>query len=134
MSNKPDNVVYNEEFNTYDAFLKPYATSFTAPVIKKVDTISWKKENIHQANSQFKSTFEEIKKQYQALLEEYQYNDIIYAAKFNFKPIVGEVYHLYKRGNDDFFLSILSPKECSFNYIGSYRLSSDKVWKKIEEI
>ena len=39
---KPDNVVFNEKNNTYDAHLKPYATSVGAPVITIEDTVAWK--------------------------------------------------------------------------------------------
>ncbi|WGH74266.1 DUF2452 domain-containing protein [Tenacibaculum tangerinum] len=131
MSKKPDNVVFNEASGVYDAFLKPYATSFSAPVIKATDVVSWKKQHVHQANAQFSAVFQELKKQYNNLINEYQYNEIIYSAKFNFEPIVGNTYHLYKRENQEFFLSILAPQECDFNFIGSFKLNSDKIWKKI---
>ncbi|MGB1042300.1 MAG: DUF2452 domain-containing protein [Tenacibaculum sp.] len=131
MPKKPDNVVFNEETQTYDAFLKPYATSFSAPAIKANNLVNWKKQNIHQANSQFNSVFDEIKNQYKALLEEFQYNELIYSSKFSFEPIVGKTYHLYKNKKQELFLSILAPNECNFNFMGSYRFNSDKIWKKI---
>ncbi|GFD71379.1 GTP-binding protein [Tenacibaculum sp. KUL113] len=132
MKKKPDNVVFNEETNEYDAYLKPYATNFTAPVIKESNSISWKKQNIYQANAQFLASFEEIKQQYNNLVKEYQYNELIYSAKFNFEPIVGKVYHLYRKEKNTLFLSILSPDECGFNFVGSFQLNSDKVWKKVK--
>lgn len=131
MSKKPDYIVYNEEEQRYDAFVKPYASNLAAPVIEQPDTVNWKKTNIHSANSQFKATFDEIKEQYQALMQEYQYNQLIYNAKFNFEPIVGHVYHLYSK-QETYFLSLLAPEECTFTFVGSFQLNSDKIWKKID--
>ena len=131
MSKKPDNVVFNEETNKYDAYLKPYATSFTAPAIKANNVVSWKKQHIYHANAQFATIFEEIKQQYNTFVKEYKYNELIYSAKFNFKPIVGKLYHLYKKENNNLFLSILAPDECNFNFVGSFELNSDKIWKKV---
>ncbi|MDO6812843.1 DUF2452 domain-containing protein [Tenacibaculum soleae] len=130
MEKKPDNVVFNSDTNTYDAFLKPYATSFTAPAIKAGNAVNWKNQQIKKANSQFYTIFNEIKEQYNALQKQHQYNEIIYNAKFNFQPIVGELYHLYKRKNQEFFLSILAPEECNFNFVGSFQLNSDQIWMK----
>ena len=130
MDKKPDNVVFNEEKQKYDAHLKPYATDLSAPVIHVPNVLSWKKNNIHSANANFKASFDEIKSRYKELLEIYEYNNLIYGAKFNFKPILGEVYHLYT-GKDGLFLSILSPNECSFSHVGSFKLNTDKVWEKI---
>lgn len=132
MKDKPDNVVFNKETNVYDAFLKPYATSFTAPAIKANNLVNWKQQNIQNVNAQFSTLFDEVKSAYSKLIEEYRYNELIYNSKFSFQPIVGNVYYLYKRKNGELFLSILSPKECNFNYVGSFKLNSDKIWKKQE--
>lgn len=131
MSKKPDNIVFNEDTNTYDAYLKPYATNLSSPVIKITDTISWKKQNIYKANNQFNAEYEELKEAYQLLMNKYQYNDIVYNSRFSFEPIVGKTYHLYKKKEDDLFLSILAPNECNFNFVGSFLLTSDKIWQKI---
>lgn len=131
---KPDLVVFNEESQQYDAALKPYGTSASSPVIKPLNTASWKNDGIHRVNKQLKSKFDEVKKEYEALMEKFQYNDLIYNAKFNFEPIFGENYHLYNNKNNEPFLSIIAPDQCSFEYLGSFRLNTDKMWEKIEEI
>lgn len=131
-SKKPDQIVFNQEKQQYDAFSRDYITSISGPKIELPDVVSWKSNNIYAANKHFMSGFEDIKQSYENLMEVYQYNVMIYAAKYNFEPIVGHVYHLYKKSDASFFLSILQPNECNFNYIGSFRLNSDKVWKKIE--
>lgn len=131
---KPDLVVFNEESQQYDAALKPYGTSASSPVIKPLNTASWKNDGIHRVNKQLKSKFDEVKKEYEALMEKFQYNDLIYNAKFNFEPIFGENYHLYNNKNNEPFLSIIAPDQCSFEYLGSFRLNTDKMWEKIEDI
>ena len=112
---KPDNVVFNTETQKYDAALKPYATSVGAPVINITDTIAWKNRSIHKINRQVEAKYVELKAEYDKMMREFEYNKLIFQAKFNFEPIIGEVYHLYKRGNGASFLSIIAPDECNFH-------------------
>jgi hypothetical protein len=65
------------------------------------------------------------------MLKEYEVNKLLFNAKFNFEPLVGEVYHLYKRANNDYFLSIIAPNQCQFNWQGSYYLNTDQIWSKV---
>ena len=127
---KPDNVVYNEDSQSYDASLKAYGTDLGAPSITTPDTAAWKNRNIAKVNSHIKTKYLELKKEFDAIIEEYEYNNLVYNAKFNFEPVVGEIYHLYKDNADQPFLSIISPQECSFNFVGSFYLSADGIWKK----
>ena len=129
-SKKPDNVVYDTDSDTYNASLKPYGTDLGAPAITTTDTLAWKNRNISKVNSHLKAKYLEIKKEYDAILEEYQFNSLIYNSKFNFEPIVGNVYHLYKDAAEKSFLSIISPSECNFDFVGSFYLNADGIWKK----
>jgi len=128
---KPDAVVFNEEDQKYDAALKPYATDLGAPVITTDDTIAWKNSNIHKVNQEIKAKYDELKAQYDALIQEFEYNNLVYGAKFNFEPIVGQTYHLYKNKEEEPFLSIIAPTECSFSHLGSFKLTSDKMWEPL---
>jgi hypothetical protein len=127
----PDNVVFNEDTQKYDAFLKPYPTNLTAPVITTNDTIAWKNRSIQKVNQKLKATFLELKNDYEKMVKEYEYNNLLFNAKFNFEPIVGEIYHLYKRDNDVAFLSIIAPEQCRFNWQGSFYLNADQIWSKV---
>ncbi|APY00512.1 DUF2452 domain-containing protein [Lacinutrix venerupis] len=131
-SKKPDNVVFNQETQQYDAALKPYATNVGAPAIHVKENITWKNKNVIKANKQLKARYLEIKAEYDKIIEELEYNNLVYNAKFNFEPILGETYHLYKDKNGQPFLSIISPTECNFNFIGSFYLTSEHMWKKID--
>lgn len=131
-SKKPDQVVFNEETNTYDAGLLPYATNSAAPKITPTDLTGWKNSNVNKVNHQIKTEYEELKAQYERLMTQFEYNNLIYSAAFNFEPIVGQVYHLYEKKNGSIFLSIISPNECNFKFKGSFKLNEDKMWIRID--
>ena len=129
---KPDQVVYDEESKKYTAALMPYATNIGAPVITTGDTIAWKNRNIHKVNTQINTKYLELKAEYDAMMAQFEYNKLVYSAKFNFEPLSGETYHLYRNKNKEPFLSVISPEECNFDFVGSFRLKADQMWEKIE--
>ncbi len=130
---KPDQVVFNEDSQTYDAALKPYATNVGAPAIEITDTTTWKNKNIYKANKQIQAKYLELKAEYEHMMQELEYNNLVYNARFNFEPLIGETYHLYKDKNAEPFLSIIAPNNCNFDYIGSFYLNSEQLWKKTED-
>ena len=131
MAKKPDLVVFDEDTQQYNAAVIPYATSASSPVIKPLNTATWRNDGVDRVNKQFKSKFDELKKEYEAMMVQFKYNDLVYNAKFNFEPIIGEVYYLYNDKNEESFLSIIQPDQCNFNYLGSFRLNSQKMWEKL---
>ena len=128
---KPDNVVFNTETQKYDASLKPYATSVGAPIIIPTDTVAWKNRSINKINHKVSAKYLELKAEYENMIQEFEYNKLIFNAKFSFEPIIGEVYHLYQRENNESFLSLISPEQCNFKSIGSFYLNASQVWEKI---
>ena len=128
---KPDNVVFNTETQRYDAALKSYATSVGAPVITTTDTVDWKNRSIRKVNQKVQTKYLELKAEYDKMMAEFEYNNLIFNAKFTFEPLVGDVYHLYKRENGETFLSIIAPNECNFNAMGSFYLNADQIWEKV---
>lgn len=128
---KSDQVVFNEDTQRYDASLKPYATNVGAPAIKVSDNSTWKNRNILKANKQIQAKYLELKAAYDKMMEELEYNNLVYNARYNFEPIVGETYHLYRDKNEQPFLSIIAPSDCNFDFIGSFKINSEFVWKKV---
>lgn len=128
---KPDNVVFDQEIQKYDAALKPYATNIGAPVITPTDSIAWKNRSINKVNHKVKTKYLELKAEYERMIHEFEYNQVIFNAKFNFEPIIGEVYHLYERENAESFLSLIAPHQCNFNTLGSFYLNADQIWEKV---
>lgn len=129
---KPDNVVYDEDKKRYDAALKPYATNVGAPKIEASDSLAWKKRSIHKVNQKMQAKYLEIKKEYEAMMAEFEYNKLILGAQFSFEPIVGQEYYLYKRENEELFLSLIEPEYCNFDFMGSFYLNAELVWQKTE--
>lgn len=129
---KPDNVVFDEASQRYDASLKPYASDIGAPVITTTDTVAWKNRNIHAVNKQINAKYLELKQEYDELIERFEYNNLVYSAKFNFEPVVGNTYHLYRNKKQEAFLSVIAPHECNFDYVGTFKLNADKLWNRVE--
>jgi len=126
----PDLVVWNES-NGYDAKLKEYPTSISAPAFEAPNMSLVKTA----AGKKMISTFErerlEIIEKMKRLYEEYETSMMVWNSKISFEPTVGHTYHLY-----DFLdgptLSLISPDEWSKReyYIGSYVLTADNRWEK----
>jgi len=128
---RPDNVVFNEESQTYDASLKPYATNLGAPSITSTDTTAWKNRSINKVNHKIQAKYLELRAEYEKMMEEFEYNKLIFEAKFSFEPVIGENYHLYQRENGECFLSMIRPDECNFNNVGSFYLTAEQTWVKV---
>lgn len=126
-SKKPDRIVYSDEAG-YNANVLPYATTVGAPVIRVDDIVSWKSRGITNVNKEFANKFEELKLQYQNLMQEYEWNELVYNAKFSFEPVVGEIYHLYRDDSGINFLSLIGPTEWNKEHIATLKLNSDKKW------
>lgn len=134
MKNKkkyPDQVVYDEE-KGFNASLLPYATNVGAPAIVTEDITSWKQRGVNKVNHQLKTKYEELKAEYQKMIEELQWNELVYTSKFNFEPVIGEVYHLYTSNGGEIFLSLISPSEWDRKCIGSFKLNSEQKWIKLD--
>ena len=122
--NKPDNFVDNPG-------LMPYGTNIGAPSIKPDNIENWKNSKIIKVNKEFLNRYESLKKQYDELIEEFKWNDIIYGSKFNFEPVVGETYHLYYGQTGKKFLSLIEPNQLNKEHIGTFTLNFDNKWIKI---
>ena len=112
----------------------PYATTVGAPLMRIDDVVSWKSRGISNVNKQFESKFNELKSQYQSLIEEFECNKLVYNAKFSFEPVVGEIYHLYKGTDGVNFLSLIGPNEWNKEHLGTFKLNSDKKWIVLNKI
>lgn len=123
-------MVYNEE-DGYNAHLLPYATNVGAPVIQTDDVDLWKQRGVNKVNKQLETKFNELKEEYQRLVDEFKWNDLVYKAKFSFEPVIGETYHLYVGNDGNIFLSLISPNEWNREHFGSFKLDSNQKWVKL---
>jgi hypothetical protein len=128
---KPDNVVYSDQ-NGYNASVLSFPTSVGAPVILLDDVAAWKSRGIATLNKEFENKFNELKIQFEKLMDEYHWNELVYSAKFSFEPVVGEIYHLYSGDDGVNFLSLIAPTEWNKEHLGTLKLNSDKKWILID--
>ena len=72
---------------------------------QRVEKYLIKLRNVEKVNKRILKKYSELNEEMQKLISDYNTNQLIYSAKFNFEPLIGETYHLYsgKDGN----LSIL---------------------------
>lgn len=126
-SKKPDNIVFSED-KGYNASVLPYSTNVGAPVIKVDDIVSWKSRGVSNVNKLFENKFNELKIQYENLMKEYEWNELVYNARFSFEPVIGEIYHLYTGDDGINFLSLISPQEWNKEHVATFKLNSEKKW------
>ena len=124
MEKKPDNVSDNPG-------ILPYGSNVGAPAIFVNDIQHWKEPRIISVNQQFEDKFLELKKEYEKLIEEYKWNELVYRAKFSFEPVIGKIYYLYCDKNEKLFLSLISPNEWKQKYIGTFKFNYNNKWTKI---
>jgi len=129
---RPDNIVFDEESQEYNANLLAYGTNIGAPSIEPTGVSAWINTSLNSFNHSFKNKIELLKNEYQSLIDAYEVNELVYNASMNFEPIIGKVYHLYfsnkKRKN---FLSLIPPESWRMEYVGSFTLNNDKIWKQV---
>lgn len=112
--------------------LLPYGIVPSAPAIQLPNVDLFKKNKSQTVKHHFESKFQELKKQYEDMLQEIHINDMIYAARYNFVPIVGKTYHLYQSGQEH-ILSMIEPEKWNkYTFVGSFRLASTDIWERVD--
>lgn len=129
-SDKPDLVVWDTEKGYYQKGLS-YGSNLSAPAISLENVSGWKQANVEQANTNFKTRFDEIKEELERLVNEVKINELVYSAKYSFIPVMGQPYHLYKKADGSTFLSLVPPNTWKQEYLGSFKLDTDHKWFKI---
>lgn len=127
---KPDLVVWDEERGYYQKELT-YGSNQGAPAIKLEDVTGWKNSQIQTVNKQFKNRYDELKEEFQKLIDEVKSNELVYSSKYSFIPVVGESYYLYDKGDGTTFMSLIEPTQWNQKYLGTYKLDSFYKWVKL---
>jgi hypothetical protein len=123
----------------------PYPVSRLAPAMELVDlakTIS-DADNTIRTNAtgklsviarQIKSLQDEARQ----ILEQAQRDQNLHRARCNCQRIVGKTYHLYRDDREEYYFSLLSPKDWRdqppHKYEGAYRLENDMSWTALDEL
>ncbi len=124
--------------------LLPYAHTVGGVVIKPIDKGKVKGRAVSSMYEQTDMQLQQIKKQIELLAEQAQaiqkrvaISEEIYQAEMSFEPLVGFVYHLYRRSNGKALLSMVGPKEWGgeppYTFVGTVRLLADHTWEVLED-
>lgn len=132
-SKKPDNIVWDEKSQKYNASLLPYGTNTSAPAIVLDDVGAFKQRGVNKVQKTFSAKYQELIDEYHHLVDEVRLNEFIYNSRYSFEPVIGETYHLYEDKFGKYFLSLISPSEWNKKHVVSVRLNSEHKWVSIKE-
>jgi len=97
---------------------------------------NWKPEQATQVKNYFTEKFKELTKDYQKLIQEFNWNQIIFDSEMMFKPVIGKSYYLYQKKDGKRFMSLISPKDWGknkdFEYVGTFKQDSRQKWNCLE--
>ena len=113
----------------------PYPTNVGAPAFTLNNIVEFKETRSSNALHHLNTRLEEIKKQYDALVQLAQDTEMIYRSKYGFIPIVGKTYYLYMGYDNTPFLTIVGPGGWSTereDYLGSFLFTTENTWERVE--
>ena len=102
----------------------------------KHKALSAMKEQTNSQLMQIKEQMELLAKQATSIKNRIDISEHIYNAEIRFEPLIAHTYHLYKKNDQDFFLSMISPNDwgknkCPYTFIAAVKLLSDHTWEII---
>tara|TARA_R110001592_G_scaffold179749_3_gene421551 strand:- start:15693 stop:16082 length:390 start_codon:yes stop_codon:yes gene_type:complete len=124
----PDNIVYDYKLGKFDANTKSYPTNVGS---QSFEPIKVDKSDSRKANNYFDTRLNELKSEYNKLVEEYNWTRLVYKSDYSFQPLIGQEYYLYEKPNKELFLSLIGPKEWDKLHVGTFRLLTNGKWEKL---
>src|SRR5262245_43778639 len=123
----------------------PYPTSRLAPRFELVDLAAEIARADETISTVASAKLELVRKQILALqeeartiLEQAAHAARLHRARCSFHKVPGHVYHLYRRGEDELYFSMLSPEEWGgappHPFEGSYRLENDQTFTRVGDV
>lgn len=92
---------------------------------------NWVVPYVRNVKNEFDQRYDDIKKQYDKLIDEVYWNNIIYNIKLKFQPVIGYNYYLYKE-DDEYSISIIGPQEwAKEGFVGTFQFEYTGKWIKI---
>lgn len=110
----------------------PYPTHVGAPKIEPQDLTAFKKHGLNKVDRVVKRRFDELVKEAEILQNSILLQQEVYESKYNFEPIIGEIYHLYEDSDGRKSLSLIAPNEWKKKHLYSVVLNSDMTWTKVD--
>ncbi len=95
----------------------------------------------HQTDMQLNQIYEQMQllaEQAKKLQDRKSISEFIYQAEMRFEPLINHVYHLYKKEDSSYLLSLIAPDQWgrskrSFEWMATVRLLADHTWDVLEK-
>jgi predicted transcriptional regulator len=142
---KEDGALFtNIEFFHKQMSVLPYSASVSGAVIKPTQegvirhkVLTAMEEQTNMQLDQIRKQVELLALQAQEIQSRKELSMIVYSAKLNFQPIIGNIYHLYENHDGSYMISMVSPNEwgrSGKNYKTHHakvQLLADHTWKEL---
>jgi Protein of unknown function (DUF2452) len=142
---KADGVNYtNVEYFHKQMSVLPYSASVSGAVIKPTQDGVIRHKVLTAMEEQTNMQLDQIRKQVELLALQAQeiqarkeLSMIIYSAKLNFQPIIGNIYNLYEKNDGSYMISMVNPNEWGRSgnaykaHIAKVQLLADHTWKEV---
>lgn len=121
----------------------PYASSVGSVAIRptkegviKHKALSAMEEQTNMQLDQIRQQIELLAKQAQEIKKRKELSLMIYEAKLNFKPQIGQTYYLYEKKDSSHLLSLVAPQEWGKSspfkqFVSAVRLLADHTWVEV---
>jgi Protein of unknown function (DUF2452) len=123
--------------------LLPYAHTAGGAVIRPEDKGRIKGnammamyEQTDRQIGQLREQMETLVAQAKALQRRKEISEVIYEATLGFRPVVGHVYHLYRKKDATHTISLIAPEEwgvCPYTYLATVQLLYDHTWEVLNQ-
>ncbi len=95
----------------------------------------------HQTDMQLSQIYEQMQllaEQAKKLNDRKSISEVIYGAEMRFEPLINHIYHLYRKEDHSFLLSLIAPDQWgrskkSFEFVATVRLLADHTWDILEK-
>jgi hypothetical protein len=134
----------NTEFYHKQMSVLPYSASVAGAVIKPNEEGLIRHKALTAMEEQTNMQLEQIRKQIELLALQAQeiqkrkeLSMLVYNAKLNFAPVIGQTYYMYEKSDGSHLLSLVSPKEWGGGagpfkrFIAPVKLLADHTWIEI---
>jgi Protein of unknown function (DUF2452) len=85
---------------------------------------------------QLREQMETLVAQAKALQRRKEISEVIYQATLGFRPVMGHIYHLYRKKDATHTISLIAPEEwgeCPYTYLATVQLLYDHTWEVLNQ-
>jgi hypothetical protein len=141
----PEQQAYtNVEFYHKQMMVLPYSASVSGAVIKHNEegvirhkALTAMEEQTNMQLGQIRKQIELLALQAQEIQKRKELSMLVYNAKLNFAPVIGQVYFVYEKADDSHLLSLVSPREWGGGsgpykrFVAAVKLLADHTWMEV---